>query len=39
VEERSGTVSMAETITAMAPSHGTSQSYSPNGVEIKRALR
>ena len=31
--------STAETITATAPSHGTSQSYSPNGVVIIRAFR
>jgi hypothetical protein len=31
--------SMAETITATAPSQGTSQSYRPNGVVIIRALR
>ena len=36
---RSRATSTAETITATAPSHGTSQSYSPNGVVISRALR
>ena len=31
--------SLRDTMTATAPSHGTSQSYSPNGVVIMRAFR
>ena len=36
---RSLAASTADTITATAPSHGTSQSYRPNGVVIIRADR
>lgn len=36
---RSAAVSMADTMTATAPSHGTSQSYKPNGVVMVRADR
>ena len=36
---RSGATSAADTTTAIDASHGTSQSYRPNGLEIGRADR